>query len=612
VIVVGHSPCPLRLLSLDRGTTLPIPRFSVRLASLAATCGVFAVALLPAACTSDGGVAPTSSSDPIPNPRGPVNVGDVISLNVNGNDPCANAVYHPARVVAIGSHALILNDTLNPKGGFTTADFERYAARFDTLVYPLDVANFGEPTDIDKNGHIAILFTRTVNELTPANSPQYVGGFAFTRDLFPTTNTARAQACAGSNEGEYLYMLTPDPSGTINHNVRTTAFVDSATTAVLAHEFQHIINGSRRLYVNNTSQFEEKFLDEGLSHIAEELLFYRESGLLPRSNLDINAIRATQTIRLAYNSDMSANGGRYKLYLAAPAMNSPYALNDSLPTRGAIWSFLRYAVDRVNATDGFGAGNGLTVTGAGNATLSPGASSGEYSLTVVNTSLQGGSSTTYSLLGVPAPGPAASMANTTVVQPFVASDAGAPAGLRVDEQFESRLRSRERAELTPLMGTARRWYASQAMPAPARLRSRISLATSPSTDADAAFWFKLVNNSTVGITNLQSVVGDLPGFIRDWSVSNAIDDVAAPSTQYQQRSWNWHSIYPGLNGSSTTYPLQVQTISTNAAVSNASVTAGGAAYYKVVVPANGSTTFTLSGGSGTVNSSLQLIIVRTK
>lgn len=586
-------------------------RLSFRISRLVATCGVLALGLL-AACKSDAGVAPTPSSDPIPNPRGSLNLGDLISLNVNGTDPCSNAVYHSARVVAVGSHAIILSDTLNPKGGFSTADYQRYAARFDTLVYPLDVGNFGEPTDIDKNGHIAILFTRAVNELTPANSPQYVGGFAFTRDLFPTTKTARAQACAGSNEGEYFYMLAPDPSGTINSNVRTTGFVDSATTAVIAHEFQHIINASRRLYVNNTPQFEEKWLDEGLAHVAEELLFYRESGLVPRSNIDLNAIRATLPIRLAYNGDMSGNGGRYKSYLMAPAASSPYALNDSLPTRGAIWSFLRYAVDRVNATDGFGAGTGQTVTGAGNATLAPGATSGEYSLTVVNTSLQGGSSTTYSLLSVPAPGPATAVANATILQTAVAPAANTPTGLRLDEQFESRLRARERAELTPLMGTARRWYASQAMPAPAMLRSRMSLSTSPFTDADATLWFRLVNNTTVGAANLQSVVGDLPGLIRDWSVSHAIDDVAAPSTQYQQRSWNWHSIFPGLNGSSTTYPLQVQTLSTSAAVSNASVVAGGAAFYRVVVPANGTTTFTLSGSSSTVNPNLQLVIVRTK
>lgn len=585
---------------------------SFRTTHLVATCGILALGLF-AACKSTDGIAPPPSTDAIPNPRGPLNVGDLISLNVNGDSACSHPVYHPVRVVAIGTHAIILSDTLNPKPGFSTADYERYAARFDTLVYPLDVANFGEPTDVDKNGHIAILFTRAVNELTPVKSSQYVGGFAFSRDLFPTTATARAQACAGSNEGEFFYMLAPDPFGTINQNVRTTGFVDSATTAVLAHEFEHIINSSRRLYVNNTPAFEEKWLDEGLAHEAEELLFYRESGLAPRSNLDFNAIRATQTVRLAYNSDMAGNGGRYRTYLNAPAQSSPYSVNDSLSTRGAAWSFLRYAVDRTNATDGFGAGNGQTVTGAGSLTLTPGTTAGEYSLTVVNTSLQGGTAATYSLTSIPSPGSAAAIANATVAESRVAIPVAADAGaLRPDEQFESRLRSRERAELTPLMGTARRWYASQAMPAPAMLRSRVSFSTSASADADGALWFKLVNNTSVGIANLQNVFGDIVPFVRDWSVSHAIDDVAAPATQYQQRSWNWHSIYPSLTSPASAYPLSIQTLSTTASVSGASVVAGGAAFYKVTVPANGSVAFTLGGSSSTPNPNLQLVIVRTK
>ena len=71
-----------------------------------------------------------------------LSVGDLVTINVNATDPCSNPEYHVARVVAIGAKALVLNDTLNPKPGFSTADFQRYAARFDTLIYPMDVAAF--------------------------------------------------------------------------------------------------------------------------------------------------------------------------------------------------------------------------------------------------------------------------------------------------------------------------------------------------------------------------------------------------------------------------------------------------------------------------------------
>jgi hypothetical protein len=586
-----------------------LTKVSARHLSVAAS--VMALVLL-AGCKSDN-VLTETTTDAIPNPRGPLNLGDVISLNVNGTVSCSAPIYHAARVVAIGAHAIILNDTLNPKNGFTTADFARYAARFDTLVYPLDVANFGEPTDIDKNGHIAILFTRAVNELTPTRSSSYVGGFAFSRDLFPTTKTARAQACVASNEGEFFYMLTPDPSGTINQNVRTTGFVDSVTTAVLAHEFEHIINSSRRLYVNNTAAFEDKWLDEGLAHVAEELLFYRESGLTPRSNLDITAARATTSTRVAFNNDMGGNASRYKTYLERSSTNSPYSPDDSLPTRGAAWSLLRYTVDRVNATDGFAAGPGTVVSGAGSTSVSAGATAGEYSLTVVNTSLQGGNIGRYSL--TTAAGASADLIPSapTFIRTSVAPVAprALMAGPQPDLGFESRLRDRERVDLTPLMGAARRWYAAENMRSPSVRFNRASLSTSTFAGTDAELWFKLVNNQSVGTANLSSVVTDLPGFVRDWNVSHAVDDIAAPSTQYQQRSWNWHSLYPGLTVPASPYPLFIQPLATPSVVTDATVAAGGAAFYRVSVPANTSASFTLGTGTPTVTG-VQLVVVRTK
>ena len=62
--------------------------------------------------------------------------------------------------------------------------------------------------------------------------------------------------------------------------------MDTSTTAVIAHEFQHLINAGRRMYVNNALDFEDTWLDEGLAHVAEELLFYREAGLRPKGNID--------------------------------------------------------------------------------------------------------------------------------------------------------------------------------------------------------------------------------------------------------------------------------------------------------------------------------------
>ena len=265
----------------------------------------------------------------------------------------------------------------------------------------------------------------------------------------------------------------------------------------------------------------------------------------------------------------------------------------------------------MNATDGFAAGSGQTLTSSGSAVLAPGAASGEYSITVVNTLVQSSGNATYSLTVVPAPGSPA-VADAAPATYRASGPVTPEAGLQADRAFENRLRTRERVELTPRMAAAREWYALQAAHAPAVRHSRTSLASSALADADAALLFKLVNNTSVGATNLQSVVGDLPALIRDWSVSHAIDDVAAPATQYQQRSWNWHSLYPSIGAFTSPYPLAIQPLSITSTISNATVVAGGAAFYSLSVGAGASVTLSLSNGSSTANPNLQLVIVRTK
>ena len=279
-------------------------------------------------------------------------VGDVFTLNVQTDSACTDIIKRGARVVAIGAQSIVLSDTLNPSGGFSTADYQRFAARFDTLVYPIDVANFGAPADIDKNGKVVLLFTTAVNALTPTNSNSYVGGFFYNRDLFPIADALPLEGCPGSNYSELFYLLAPDPKGVINGNVRETSFVDSVTTSVLAHEFQHLINASRRLYVTQgVEDFETTWLNEGLSHIAEELLFFHEAKLASRQNIDTIKIRSSNTIRIAFNVDMLANADRYRTFLVAPSENSPFRNDDSLETRGATWSLLRYLADRKGGTE---------------------------------------------------------------------------------------------------------------------------------------------------------------------------------------------------------------------------------------------------------------------
>jgi hypothetical protein len=107
------------------------------------------------------------------------------------------------------------------------------------------------------------------------------------------------------------------------------------------------------MYVNTAAtDFEETWLDEGLSHVAEELLFLAKTGLEPRANIDATLLRTSATYVDAFNDEAISNFSRLGKYLAAPTSNSPFADNDDLATRGATWSFLRYAADHTGSGDG--------------------------------------------------------------------------------------------------------------------------------------------------------------------------------------------------------------------------------------------------------------------
>ncbi|WP_309670085.1 Ig-like domain-containing protein [Gemmatimonas sp.] len=280
-----------------------------------------------------------------------VKVGDVLRLNVNANVACSSADLKSGRVAAVGTKSIIVSDTENPTGGYTDTEYAAIAATFDTLVFPMDTTAFGAPSNVSGYGKIILLYTRAVNALTPSGAGYTIGGFFFARDLYPKSAKNGLAACAASNEAEMFYLLAPDPNGTVNSNKRTKDEVTLLNLTTIAHEFQHLINSSRRLYVNTGARpNEETWLDEGLSHLAEELLYFRIANVTSRQNLSLTDVAGNATRSDQFRNYASQNFSRFYSYLIAPEVNSPYAPNDSLATRGASWNFLRYAAGRQGAT----------------------------------------------------------------------------------------------------------------------------------------------------------------------------------------------------------------------------------------------------------------------
>ncbi|UCC85251.1 MAG: Ig-like domain-containing protein [Gemmatimonadota bacterium] len=268
-------------------------------------------------------------------------VGDTISLNVidgTSQDLCNTFNSIRAVVKAVGTRGIAVEDVDAPADGFTTTDYEQIVAEFDSDIYPTDTVYFGGPSDIDSNGKVFLVYTPEVNKITPPGSPSVVVGFFFAGDLFPTVS------CSASNGGELFYLLVPDPTGRFS-DPRSTAAVRQVTRGTVAHEFQHLINAAQRIFVTEGPP-EDIWLNEGLSHIAEEVVGHAVTGLSPRSNLTFAEANADPA---AYQAFYRANFGRLASYLQDAntlANQSPIDADADLETRGAIWSFLRWILDQ--------------------------------------------------------------------------------------------------------------------------------------------------------------------------------------------------------------------------------------------------------------------------
>lgn len=274
-------------------------------------------------------------------------VGALMNINVETDNTCSTSDTRQARVEVVGTHIIVMQEVSGGSpviaNGLTTADYQEIADEFDSTIWPAVTAAFGVPADIDSNTRVIAFYTSAVNQLTPPSSQTFVDGFFFSRDLSPAAN------CATSNVGEMIYTLMADPNGTINGNARSVSFVKETTLRTLAHELEHLINASRRMYVNTPFvAFEEEWLDEGLALIAEELVFYQAATLTPRANLGVGEVGAQIEAFFRY---AEPNFAKLRSWLLAPQASGLTQTDDDDATRGQAWAFLRYASDRRGGTE---------------------------------------------------------------------------------------------------------------------------------------------------------------------------------------------------------------------------------------------------------------------
>lgn len=222
-----------------------------------------------------------------------------------------------ATVRMLSQRAIVYVDDDAPQGGLTAADLSYFTSLFDDPIYPTDTAVFGEPSDIDGNGRVIILFTPAVNQLTGAADAGFIAGYFYGCDL------VTASRCSATNRGEIFYSMVPDPSGEFGA-ARSRDVVRLTVPAVLAHEFQHMISFSRK-----DDRLDVLWLSEGLAHAAENL---------------VGAVLAQRGDTVTATEFRRPNYIRARLYLGRTEL-TPLVAEDSpgtLEQRGAAWLLVEY------------------------------------------------------------------------------------------------------------------------------------------------------------------------------------------------------------------------------------------------------------------------------
>ncbi|EKD52224.1 MAG: hypothetical protein ACD_62C00082G0003 [uncultured bacterium] len=194
------------------------------------------------------------------------------------------------------------------------ADLEGLAAQFRV---DEERNLFGQESDVDGDGKIAVLFTRAVNELG-GSSGGIITGFFYAIDLFDSS------LYEASNEMEIFYTIVPDPAGDYGTAISKEFCLSNIHPSVLPHEYQHMINFNQH-YIVNGAGVEESWLNEALSHLAEDMVNLNSAGYLEETNVE--------------------NPARVSSYLEDP--NSLcLSCGTSLSQRGASYLFLRYLYEQ--------------------------------------------------------------------------------------------------------------------------------------------------------------------------------------------------------------------------------------------------------------------------
>lgn len=177
---------------------------------------------------------------------------------------------------------------------------------------------FGSMSDVDGDGKLHVLMTKQINKLG-ALGGGIITGYFYAGDLYERSSSNQV-----SNHREVIYTMVPDPDGVWGTDISNEFAMSNLLPAVLPHELQHAISYNQHVFVN-AGLPEENWLNEGLSHLAEDVLGYGME-----------------------------NPSRYSLYLSSPSTYGLVTLGSpNLMERGASFLFLRFLYEQSDSSSAF-------------------------------------------------------------------------------------------------------------------------------------------------------------------------------------------------------------------------------------------------------------------
>lgn len=190
---------------------------------------------------------------------------------------------------------------------FDAEDLTALADQFESVL-PAERALFGSPSDVDGNGKVSVLFTRVVNALSGSGGG-IITGFFYAADLQAASQNPY------SNEGEVIYSFVPDATGELGTSISKTFAFSNIYPGVLPHEYQHISNYNRHV-LENGGETEKTFLNEALSHLAEDIYSLDDRGFMVEAGLEnpsrvASYLNQIDKICFTCGSNLAQRGGSY-------------------------------------------------------------------------------------------------------------------------------------------------------------------------------------------------------------------------------------------------------------------------------------------------------------